>query len=141
MIDANDVGTPEAVVDAVYRILSGRAGEARDWAGLAALCLPDARLFPVSERDGAVAVEALDLETYARSRTPLLAAADFYERDVERRVETAGNVAQIWSRYAAYRSPHGPPFQYGNGGFQLVKRENRWWLASAIWQVDPPPAR
>jgi hypothetical protein len=50
MIDANDVGTREA-----------------------------ARLFPVSERDGVVVLEPFDIESYAPSRTLVLAAADFYE--------------------------------------------------------------
>ena len=61
MIDANDVGTPAAVVDAAYRILSGRSGEPRDWEGLAALCLPGARFFPVSAGDD-VTIDAFDID-------------------------------------------------------------------------------
>jgi hypothetical protein len=132
-----DVETPEAVVDAVYRLLSGRADEPRDWLALASLCLPDGRMVPVSIVEGSVVTETFDIAGYARSRTPMLAAGDFYEREVDRRVEQRGNIAQVWSLYEARRSPDGPPFLRGVCGIQLLRRDDRWWIVSAIWQAEP----
>src|SRR3954453_14897089 len=96
-LDPADLRTPDSIVDAVYRILSGRAGAPRDWAGLETLCAPEARLMAVGVIRGSVIVETLGIAEYARSRAPLLAADDFYERDVGRRVEQSGDIAHVWS--------------------------------------------
>jgi hypothetical protein len=132
-----DLRTPDSVVDAVYRILSGRADEPRDWAGLETLCVPAARLIGVSVVDGLVVAETLDIVAYARSRAPLLASNDFYEHDVRRRVDQSGNIAHVWSLYEARRSPDGPAFMHGVGSFQLLRRNDRWRIMSAMWQAAP----
>jgi hypothetical protein len=135
-IEAADLASPDGVVNALYRFLSGSADTPRDWAALATLCVPDARLMPVTVVDGSTVVETFDVAAYARSRTPLLAAHDFYEREIGHRVEQRGHVAQVWSEYEARRAPDGPPFMRGVGSFQLLRRDDRWWIVSAVWQAE-----
>ena len=65
---------------------------------------------PVSVVDGSVVTETLDIAAYERSRAPIFAAGDFYERDVGRRVDQQGNIAQVWSAYEARPSPDGPTY-------------------------------
>src|SRR5271155_2577211 len=48
-----DVKSPEAIVAAVYTVISGGKGEARDWDRMRSLFIPDARLIPSSPgKDG-----------------------------------------------------------------------------------------
>src|SRR5438270_3687638 len=47
---AEDVKSPEAILNAVYSVISGGKGQARDWDRMRSLFVPDARLIPVSLR-------------------------------------------------------------------------------------------
>lgn len=139
-IDLADVDSPEALVDAVYRLLSGRADTPRDWSALRLLCAPGARLTSVSVADGHLTVDVLDFDAYERSRTPMLAAGDFYELDVGQRVERFGDIAHVWSAYEAHRSLNAAPFMRGVSSFQLLRRDERWWILAVLWQSAPADA-
>src|SRR5271154_1893996 len=41
-----DVKSPEAILSAVYSVISGGKGQARDWDRMRSLFVPDARLIP-----------------------------------------------------------------------------------------------
>ena len=48
-----DVTSPEAIVAAVYSVISGGKGQERDWDRMRSLFVPDARLIPsVTGKDG-----------------------------------------------------------------------------------------
>jgi len=80
-----DVSSPEAIVAAVYEVLSGRAGEERDWARWRILYAPNARLIPIEkDADGTTAPSVLSPEEYIASRKSLLSAGDFYEWETGR---------------------------------------------------------
>jgi hypothetical protein len=132
-----DASSPGALVDTVYRFVSGRADEPRDWAAFHWLSVPDVRLMFVTTVDGSVTLEMFDAESYERSRTPMLAATDFYERDVARRVERFGDMAHVWSEFEARHAPDAQPFGRGVTSFQLVRRDDRWWIVTALWQTTP----
>src|SRR5688500_19737446 len=73
-----DVASPEAVVTAVYDVLSGRAGDERDWDRWRALYAPDARLIPIEiQTEGFTAQRVLSREQYIESRKTLLRVGDF----------------------------------------------------------------
>ena len=50
--DPEDVASVDAIVAAVYDVISGPAGEARDWDRFRSLFLPGARLIPVGVQPG-----------------------------------------------------------------------------------------
>ena len=48
-----DVASPDAILAAAYEVISGPAGQARDWDRFRSLCLPGARLIPTGpKKDG-----------------------------------------------------------------------------------------
>jgi hypothetical protein len=131
-----DVTSLQAIVDAVYEILSGRAGEARDWDRWRALYAPGARLIPI-ERDsqGLVAPRVLSPDEYIESRTPMLAANDFFEWETEHEELRFGSVAHVWSFYEAARNPGGEPIRRGANSIQLWNDGTRWWILSVVWDA------
>src|SRR3954463_12795930 len=132
-----DGSSPENVVAAVYAVLSGRASEERDWERFRSLCAPEARFMCARYGDGHGAeleMEVLDIEGYVRTRTEILASADFYERELGRRVERFEDVAHVWSAYEARHAPAGEVALRGVNSIQLVRRAGRWWIISAFWQ-------
>lgn len=131
-----DVASPAAIVAAVYEALSGRAGETRDWGRWRALYAPSARLIPI-EKDGAgmLAPRVLSPEEYIASRTPLLAAGDFYEWETGRKELRSGSMAHVWSIYAAARTPGGEPIRRGANSIQVWNDGTRWWILSVVWDA------
>ena len=45
--DPDDVASVDAIIDALYAVISGPAGEQRDWDRFRSLMLPEARLIPL----------------------------------------------------------------------------------------------
>ena len=43
-----DVSSPDAILNAVYSVISGPKGQARDWDRMRSLFVPDARLIPAT---------------------------------------------------------------------------------------------
>lgn len=50
-VDPGDVASPEAVVEALYEVISGPADEPRDWDRFRALFLPGARVMAFTTLD------------------------------------------------------------------------------------------
>ena len=131
-----DVSSPEAIVAAVYEVLSGRAGEERDWARWRILYAPNARLIPIEkDADGTTAPSVLSPEEYIASRKSLLSAGDFYEWETGREELRSGSVAHVWSIYEAARTPGGEPIRRGANSIQLWNDGSRWWILSVTWDA------
>ena len=131
-----DVSSPDAIVKAVYEVLSGRADEARDWDRWRPLHAPGARLIPIErDGDGKPAPHAMAPEEYILSRTPFLAAGDFYEWETGREELRSGSVAHVWSIYEAARTPGGEPIRSGANSIQLWNDGSRWWILSVVWDA------
>jgi len=131
-----DVASPEAVVTAVYDVLSGRAGEERDWDRWRALYAPDARLIPIEiQTEGIPAPRVLSPEQYIESRKALLRDGDFYEWETEREELRSGSIAHVWSVYVAARTPGGEPIRQGANSIQLWNDGSRWWILSVVWDA------
>jgi hypothetical protein len=140
-----ELATPEAVVAALYRILSGPAEleRERDWDALRALVLPGARfLIARWPDDEGVHVEDLrewDVEGFIRDARRFYREDGFWEQELWGRTERFGNVAH---RFSSYESRVGreddDPIGRGVNSFQLVRFRDRWWIASIVWDVEGP---
>lgn len=131
-----DVASPEAIVAVVYEVLSGRAGEERDWGRWRTLYAPNARLIPIEHAaEGATALRVFSPEEYIESRRSLLAAGDFYEWETGREELRSGSIAHVWSVYEAARTPGGEPIRRGANSIQLWNDSSRWWILSVVWDA------
>ena len=118
-----------AAIDAVYAVISGPAGKARDWARMRTLFTPEARLTAI----GAKGPVGGTVEDYIAKSGPLLTKSGFTERELARRVEIYGNLAHAWSSYEGT----GDKIRVrGINSFQLVKRDGRWLVQSILWQAE-----
>jgi hypothetical protein len=135
---AEDVRSIEAIVAAVYDVISGPRGP-RDWNRFKSLLLPECRLMPVSHPEDAQALyRTLDAETYIQRAEPAFAKQGFFETGVANRVEEFGSIAHVFSTYESRREQDGAPFARGINSFQLVKLGDRWWVASIMWDTERP---
>ena len=134
---AADVGTLDAILRAMYEVISGAAGAPRDWTRFRSLYLPDARLMPVVSVPGETPrVRVLSPEDYIRRVEPIFATESFWEREAGRQAETSGRIAHVLSHYESRRDPNGPPFERGTNSVQLFYDDSRWWIVSVMWNTS-----
>ena len=136
-----DVATLDAIMKAVYDVISGDAGQKRDWDRFRSLFHPSARLIPTGKNPntGAVGARALAPEEYVQRNEPFFAKEGFHEREVARTVETYGNIAHVFSTYEAFKTlSDKKPFMRGINSFQLLNDGKRWWVMTIFWQAETP---
>lgn len=135
-----DVATPEAIVTALYDVISGDAGVARDWDRFRSLFHPTARLVPTGVNPQGVGVaRTLTPEDYVTRIGPRLVQEGFHERELASRYERFGHIAHVWSSYESLRTLADPaPFARGINSIQLFNDGSRWWVLSIYWQSETP---
>ena len=98
-VDPRDVESIDAIIAAAYDVISGPAGQKRDWNRERSLFYPGARIMPTASVPGRNDVELepqmLDVEKYIARAEPLLQQG-FYETEVARRTEQFGRIAHVW---------------------------------------------
>lgn len=140
-----DVASPEAIVEAVYEAISGPAEveTRRDWDRLRSLFLPDARFVltrwrtPDGKEDNRV--RTWDVEEFIDTAKGFYRESSFYEREVARRVDRFGHIAQVFSTYESRVDAHDDkPAARGINSVQTVHAKGRWWIAHLVWDVEAP---
>jgi hypothetical protein len=138
-----DVASIDAIIAAAYDVISGPAGQKRDWDRERSLFLPGARLIPtghapgITDSSGKLAPQILDIEAYIARVEPFFAANGFFEKEVARRTDQFGQIAHVWSTYESRRSADDPePFMRGINSIQLFHDGTRWWIVGIYWQHE-----
>jgi hypothetical protein len=128
-----DVGSLDAIMRAVYDVISGPVGQKRDWNRMRSLFTSNARLMPKGTRG----LRSGTVEDYI-STGSFLEENGFFEREIARRVEQYGDIAHVFSTYETRSRLDGPVTMRGINSFQLVRHAGRWWVVSIMWQSETP---
>ena len=133
----NDVSSIDSIVDALYDVISGDRGKARDWDRERNLFHPEARLIVVNKEDGHLETKVMTSDGFIQYARPFLDRVDFYEYEIFRKVEEFGHVAHIWSTYGSKRSKDDfEPYTRGINSIQLLNDQKRWWVISIYWNRE-----
>jgi hypothetical protein len=145
--DPADVASIDAILRALYDVISGPAGQRRNWDRMRSLFVPGARLIPTGRRpDGTRSIQVWSVEQYINTVGPRLEQRGFFERELARRTERYGNIVHAFSTYDSKRAASDPqPFARGINSIQLWNDGQRWWVVSIFWEGERPdnpiPAR
>lgn len=133
-----DVGSIDAILAAVYDVISGPAGKKRDWDRMRSLFIPGARLIPTGPRPGGgYGSRVLTVEDYVTRGSALFEKEGFFEKEIARRTESFGQIAHVFSTYEARHSPDDDkPFLRGINSIQLMSDGKRWWIVTIFWQAE-----
>jgi hypothetical protein len=145
--NASDVDSVDHLVAALYNVISGPAGQRRDWDRFRSLFLPDGRLGairadapattdqPARRSDIVFRTPAM----YVERNDPYFKTHGFFERSIANRVEEFGNLAHVWSTYESrHAADDAKPFTRGVNSIQIVHAQGRYWLASVLWDDERP---
>lgn len=135
-----DVASAEAIITALYDVISGPPGKDRDWQRFRSLFTSGARLIVgAPSPDGRVPSRNMTVEEYVVAADPFLKRDGFWEREIARRVERYGNVTHVFSTYESrVNTPDSPPFSRGINSIQLVTNGERWWVVTILWDFERP---
>ena len=133
-----DVASMDAIIAAVYDVISGPAAKKRDWDRMRSLFITGARLIPTGPRpDGAYGSRALTVDEYIQRATPIFEKQGFFEREAAHRTEAFGQIAHVFSTYESrHAADDAKPFQRGINSFQLMNDGKRWWIVTIFWQGE-----
>jgi hypothetical protein len=136
-----DVRSVDAIVAALYNVISGGKGQARDWDRMRSLFTPDAALIPtrINPTTHIADTVVLSIDGYIQRSGPTMSANGFFERAIHNEVEQFGNIAQVWSSYESRHDPAEPqPFARGINSIQLLKSGDRYYIVTVYWDSERP---
>jgi hypothetical protein len=135
-----DVASPDAILAAVYDVISGPAERERDWDRFRSLFYPGAQLIPTKpKKEGGLSATFVTPEGYIDRAGPYFKTNGFFEREIARRTERWGNIMQVFSTYESRHDPKDEtPFARGINSFQLFFDGTRWWIMTIYWAEETP---
>lgn len=136
--NANDVKDIDAIVAALYDVISGPAGQTRNWNRMRSLFLPEGKLCATGQRPtGEIVKRIMTVEDYINTSGPILESNGFFEKELHRKTEVYGHIAHCFSTYESRKTISDPqPFMRGINSIQLFYDGKRWWILSVFWQSE-----
>ncbi|CAN5143375.1 hypothetical protein BH18GEM1_BH18GEM1_03700 [soil metagenome] len=144
-VDRHDVESIDAIIGALYDVISGPAGE-RDWDRFRSLFAPGAVLSAMVPRpDGTSPLRVFTYEDYVGFGGEYFKDNAFYDREAGRALRRFGNIANTMSFYESRHALDDPePFARGINTITLVTDGARWYIVSIAWdevrEGNPLPA-
>ena len=140
---ATDVESVDAIIAALYDVISGPAGAKRDWDRMRSLFIPEGRLVPTfKNQQGQVGYRWWSVNDYINTAGSNLEKNGFFEIEISRKQETYGTIVHLFSTYESRRNEDDPePFARGINSIQLMNDGSRWWIVSVFWlgETDDNP--
>lgn len=131
-----DVAAIDALLKDVYAVISGPAGQPRDFDRMRSLFTPDARLSSITSNG----IVGGTVDDYIARSGDFLVERGFAERQLSRRIEVWGDLAHAWSSYEGnFTRPDGTPGSVsGINSFQFARIDGVWKVQSIFWQATGP---
>jgi hypothetical protein len=137
-----DVESIDAIITTAYRLISGPAGQKRDWDRMRSLFIPGARQIPTNKQAGVrnpegETPEVLDFDGYVSRVSEYFEQNGFFEVEIARRTEQYDRIAHVFSTYESRHSlDDAKPFMRGINSIQLFNDGTRWWIVTIFWQQE-----
>ena len=133
----SDTKSIDSTIETLYAVISGEAGEARDWDRFRNLFIPEAKLMPTGVTpEGNAVYRAWSPDEYIERAGTSLEENGFFEREVHNEVEQFRNIAHVFSTYESMRTEGGEVFARGINSIQLFYDNERWWVVSIFWSSE-----
>ncbi|HYW13150.1 MAG TPA: hypothetical protein VE871_14415 [Longimicrobium sp.] len=136
-----DVASPQAIVEALYDVITGPAARPRDWDRFRSLFLSGAQLAWVQPGPGGQSYfYNLSVEDFIRLAGPGYQMGEgFWEREIGHHVDQFGTIAQVFSTYEMrLAGPKADVVERGINGVQLLYYQNRWWITNLVFDTETP---
>ncbi len=136
-----DVASADAIIKALYDVISGEAGKKRDWNRFRSLFYAGARMIPTGRnpQTGQGGGRVSTLDEYIAGSSPFMEKQGFFEREIARRTETFRTITHVFSTYESkHKQADEKPFARGVNSIQLLNDGKRWWILTVAWSAEAP---
>ncbi len=135
------VSSLDSTIKTLYDVISGDAGENRNWELFKFLFKPESKLIPTGkDKNGNTVSKFMSPEDYIKSSGKWLEENGFHEVELSRKTDTFGHITQVFSTYESYRSKEAQnnkqPFMRGINSIQLFNDGKRWWILNVYWMQE-----
>jgi hypothetical protein len=132
-----DVSSIDGIVSAFYEVISGPAGQLRQWGRDSTLYVPGVQFVAMSLENGEPVADVMDHDSYVRQSDPFFIRSGFFEREIHRVTRHFGNLAHVFSTYE-FRTEDGGIQGRGVNSLHLFWDGERWWIANVMWENERP---
>ena len=133
---SKDVASAEAIVTAVYDVISVEPGVTPDWDRFRNLFRPETRLIPTRKSaNGELTTAALQPEEYVTLFAPRVPKG-FHEKEIHRVVESYGTITHVFSTYETRDKKDGPVTNRGVNSIQLFNDGKRYYIVTIYWCAE-----
>ena len=135
----DDVATVDGILRAFYDVISGPAGQPRQWARDRTLYIHDVHFVSLSTDTAKhVRADVMDHQMFVDRADPGVVRRGFFETEIHRTSERFGNLVHVFSTYEMREWADGPVFGRGINSIELFWDGARWWIAGAVWDDERP---
>lgn len=124
------------LIGLMYQLVSGPADAPRDWQRFGSVFAEGARITVTQHRGDALLADTMTPEQFAQLNQRLFAGRGFFERELARRTDRFGHLAQVWSSYESRANEAGPVYARGINSFQLLNDGKHWCVLSISWDGE-----
>lgn len=134
---AKDVETIDGIVTALYHVISGGIGQARNWNRMRSLFIPEARIMAIApKRDSTdFGLRIMSISDYIANSGPVLIETGFREKEISRKTDQWGELAQVFTTYETILDKDGTT-KRGINSVQLMHDGARWWIVSLLFEAE-----
>jgi len=122
-----------ATVDALYDVISGPAGEERDWDRFRSLFAEGAQMGVTRPGEDGWTVARFTPAEYVERSGAWLVENGFFETAIHNEIDVFGGIAHVFSTYEGTRTEAGEVFLSGINSIQLVRTGDAWKVQSIFW--------
>ena len=146
VIDSSEVKSIDRLIKALYDVISGPAGQKRNWDRMRFLFKPQARLIATGkDSQGNIRYNSMLLEDYITKNGASLEKNGFFEIEIGRKTEQFGLVTHIFSTYQTKFQADGKVMMRGINSIQIIFDGSRYWIENILWNNEtsefPIPAK
>lgn len=133
-----EVESIDAIIAALYDVISGPAGAERNWNRMRSLFLQEAKMIATAQRpNGELVKRVMTVEDYIKTSGQFLEKNGFFEKEIFRRQEVYGHIAHCFSTYESRKTLNdAEPFMRGINSIQFYHDGRRWWILTVFWQGE-----
>lgn len=133
-----DVVSGDAIIKALYDVISGPSSKTRDWDRFRFLFGKEARMMTaVPHKDSGTIIRTITPEQYIERNGKRLQEIGFIEKELHRITEAHGAVTHMFSTYQSDFTVNGNAQQSrGINSIQLFYDGSRYYIVSVFWDGD-----
>jgi hypothetical protein len=134
-----DLSTVNGIIHTLYDVISGPAGQDRDWNAFRNLFAEDARMYiAVPDKDSGSILKSITPEEYAERNKTRLSDIGFNEDELYRIINSYGAGTQIFSTYESHFTNKNGEEEITKGinNIQLYFDGERFFIVSIFWDAN-----